>query len=345
MRILYYINQFFGQIGGEDFADHPFEVRDGAFGPAMGLAAQLDAGNEIVATMVCGDNYAVANENGITLAVNALFEEHKIDLVVAGPAFNAGRYGMACGLLCKIAFAKNIPAISAMFEENPGLEIYRKYGFIFPTAANASGMKNALATMASFANTLAKGESVYDCEKYGYYKRGIRHYFFSDKQGAERGVDMMLKKVRGEAFKTELEMPHFSRVPIAPSITDLKKAKVAVITTCGPVPVGNPDKIEAHTCSKWCTYTMEEFGGIDLPQTEIAHGGYSPVNATNNGNRVIPIDAMVRLEKEGIIGEFVKNIYVTVGNSMPVDRALEFGQGIAQDLKKAEIQGAILTSA
>ncbi len=345
MRILYYINQFFAQIGGEEKADCPLEIREGIVGPAMGLVPLLEAGNEIVATAVCGDNFAAENEESITEAITAVLKERNIDLVIAGPAFNAGRYGMACGLICKIAFFNNIPAISAMYEENPGLELYRKYGFIFPTANNAGGMRKALPLMAAFANKLAQGEYVYDYEAEGYFKRGIRHYFFTEKSGAERSVDMMLQKVKGEPFKTELEMPNFTRVPIAPAVADLSKAKIAVITTCGPVPVGNPDHIEAHACSKWKTYTMEEFGGIDLPQTEVAHGGYSPINATNNGNRVIPIDAMVRLEKEGIIGEFEKNIYVTVGNSMPVDRALEFGYGIAQQLREAEIQGAIMTSA
>ena len=30
MKIVHYINQFFGQIGGEEMAGHPLEVRKGA---------------------------------------------------------------------------------------------------------------------------------------------------------------------------------------------------------------------------------------------------------------------------------------------------------------------------
>ncbi len=345
MRILYYINQFFAQIGGEDMADHPLEVRKELVGPATAMAGMLDAGNEIVATVVCGDNYAVGNEERLTEEITKLLKDEKIDLVIAGPAFNAGRYGMACGMVCKIAFQNDIPAVSGMYEENPGLEIYRKYGFTFKTANNAGGMRKALPTMAAFVNKLASGADVYDYEAEGYFKRGIRRYFFTEKTGAVRAVDMALAKVKGEEFKTELEMPNFTRVPVAPAIDDLKSAKIALVTTCGPVPVGNPDRIEAHTCSKWCTYTMEEFGGVEMPKTDIAHGGYSPINATNNGNRVMPVDALVSLENEGYIGEFYKDIFVTVGNSMPVDRAEEFGRGIADAMKRAGIQGALMTSA
>lgn len=345
MRILYYINQFFGQIGGEEMADHPLEIRNELVGPAIAMSAKLAEGNEIVATAICGDNYAVGNEEHLTEELTKVIKDLAIDLVVAGPAFNAGRYGMACGIVCKIAFYLDVPAVSGMYEENPGLEIYRKYGFIFPTGNNAGGMRKAMPLLVGFVNKLASGADVYDFNKEGYFKRGIRRYFFTDKTGAERAVDMMLDKVNGRNYVTELEMPNFTRVPIAPEIKDLKQARIAIVTTCGPVPVGNPDRIEAHTASKWCTYRMEDFGGIEMNQTEIAHGGYSPINATNNGNRVIPVDAMVALEEEGYIGEFYKEIYSTVGNSMPVDRAEEFGKSIAQSMLDAEISGAIMTSA
>ena len=109
---------------------------------------------------------------------------------------------------------------------------------------------------------------------------------------------MAVAKAAGESWKTELNMPNFSHVPASAPIADLSKAKIALLTTCGPVPIGNPDHLEAHTCSKWETYRPEDFGGEDMPATEIAHGGYTPVYGTNNGNRVVPVDAMLELEKE-----------------------------------------------
>ena len=345
MNILYYINQFFGQIGGEEKADIPFELREEPIGPTMAIQSMLNEKNKVVATVICGDNYAVSNEEKITEEIKKIIKARNVDLVIAGPAFNAGRYGMACGIVCKIAYELDIPAISGMFEENPGLEIYRKYGFIFPTANNAAGMRKALPQIAAFANKLSDNEDVYEQESEGYYKRGIRKYMFTNTTGAKRAVDMLVKKVNGIEYKTELEMPNFTRVPISKPIKDLSKARIALLTTCGPVPVGNPDHLEAHTCSKWKTYHIDNFGGSKMDKTEIAHGGYSPINATNNGNRVVPVDAMLELEKEGFIGEFYKEIFVTVGNSMPVDRADEFGKQIANALKELNIDGAILTSA
>lgn len=34
MKAILYINQFFGQIGGEEFAGHEPEIREGIVGPA-----------------------------------------------------------------------------------------------------------------------------------------------------------------------------------------------------------------------------------------------------------------------------------------------------------------------
>ena len=61
MKIVHYINQFFGQIGGEEMAGHPLEVRKGPFGPGTALQALLGRDAEITATIVCGDNYFVEN--------------------------------------------------------------------------------------------------------------------------------------------------------------------------------------------------------------------------------------------------------------------------------------------
>ena len=51
---------------------------------------------------------------------------------------------------------------------------------------------------------------------------------------------MLVKKLNGEPFETELPMPKLDRVPIAPAVKDLKKARIALLNTGGIVPVDNP---------------------------------------------------------------------------------------------------------
>jgi len=60
-QVLYYVNQFFGQVGGEDKASMPPEYRKEKVGPAVGFEGLLKGEGEVVGTIICGDNYF--NEN------------------------------------------------------------------------------------------------------------------------------------------------------------------------------------------------------------------------------------------------------------------------------------------
>ncbi|MFO7275192.1 MAG: glycine/betaine/sarcosine/D-proline family reductase selenoprotein B, partial [Bacillota bacterium] len=95
MRIVHYLNQFFGGIGGEEHAGVRPEVRPGPVGPGQALKAALGDAAEIVATVICGDSWFNENLEEAKATVLELIRQHNPDLVVAGPAFNAGRYGMA----------------------------------------------------------------------------------------------------------------------------------------------------------------------------------------------------------------------------------------------------------
>jgi len=89
---------------------------------------------EIVATIVCGDSYFNENLEAASEKVLSLIQAEKPDMVIAGPAFNAGRYGMACGTVCNLLVEKGITAITAMYDENPGVDVFKKNIYIFITS-------------------------------------------------------------------------------------------------------------------------------------------------------------------------------------------------------------------
>lgn len=345
MRIVHYINQFFGQIGGETEAGYPLEVRPGVVGPGMALKQQI-GDNEIVATIICGDNYFVENIDAVKPQMVNILKEYKADMLVAGPAFNAGRYGMACGNACQIASEElGIETVSGMFSENPGMEMYRKFAYIVPTGNNARGMRDAVSRMGVLINRIAEGETLTDPEKDGFFERGLRENIFLERTGAERCVDMLLKKIKGEDFETELPMPIFEKFEPSPAIKDMSKATIAVMTSGGMVPEGNPHRLEACNCTKWECYSLDsEYGGRGVTKGMVVHGGYDPTYGNEDGNRILPIDMMVELEQEGRIGKLYDYTYVTVGNGMGTDQAAVFGDEIAKELLDAKIDGAILTS-
>ncbi|MFQ6671850.1 MAG: glycine/betaine/sarcosine/D-proline family reductase selenoprotein B, partial [Candidatus Tectimicrobiota bacterium] len=160
-RVVHYLNQFFGQLGGEEKAGVGFTTKDGPVGPGIAFQEAFGEAAEIVGTVICGDDYFAANACAAQEEARPLLEALRPDLVIAGPAFNAGRYGVACGAVCEVATeTMGLPAVTGMYEENPGEELYRKSAYIVPTKDSAAGMREAVATMTRLGLMLARGESL-----------------------------------------------------------------------------------------------------------------------------------------------------------------------------------------
>ena len=344
-RVVHYLNQFYAGIGGEEKANIPPMIKEGAVGPGRPLQQALGEEVEIVATVVCGDSYFAENIEAAAESVVEPVSPYKPDVFVAGPAFNAGRYGIACGAACSAISKKlGIPVVTAMYKENPALELYRKEVYIIPTAGSVRGMAETIPKMATFVRKLGLRQKIGLPEEEGYFPRGIRVNQFVGRTGAERAVDMLLSKLRGEPFQTEYPMPTFERVPPSPVVKELHSATIALVTTGGIVPLGNPDRIEAASASKFAEYNIAGVYDLTPDAYQTCHGGYDPVYANNDPDRILPLDAMRALEKDGTIGKLYDRYYVTVGNATSVDNAQRFGKVIAEKLKAADVEGVILTS-
>ena len=344
-RVVHYINQFYAGIGGEEKANIPPQMKEGIVGPGKPLQDALGEEGEIVATMICGDSYFAENIEAVAASVVESLSPYKPDVFVAGPAFNAGRYGIACGAACSaVSKTLGIPVVTAMYEENPALELYRKEIYAIPTAKSAVGMADAISKMAGLVQKLGFGQEIGLPEEEGYFPRGIRVNRFASQTGAERAVDMLMAKLKGEPFKTEYAMPTFERVPPSSAVKNMSSATIALVTSGGIVPLGNPDRIEAASASKFAEYNIEGVNDLTADAYQTCHGGYDPVYANEDPDRVLPLDAMRDLEKEGAIGKLYDRYYVTVGNATSVANAQKFGREIAEKLIAADVDGVILTS-
>lgn len=345
IRVVHYINQFFAGIGGEEMADHRPEVREGVVGPGMAINAGFKGEAEIVATVICGDSYFGENTKEALKEVLELIKGQNPDLLIAGPAFNAGRYGFACGTVAEaVQNELNIPAITGMYTENPGADMFKKSVYVVSTKNSAAGMRDAVKNLVPLALKLVKGEEIGSPEEEGYLERGIRKNFFTDKRGSERAVDMLLKKLKGEEFITEYPMPNFDRVDPNPAVLDITKATIALVTSGGIVPKGNPDHIESSSASKYGKYDIEGIYDLTVETHETAHGGYDPVYANLDADRVLPVDVLRDLEKEGKIGKLHRYFYTTVGNGTAVASSKKFAEEFSQELKADGVDAVILTS-
>ena len=347
IRALHYLNQFFGGLGGEEQADAAPQWFDGAKGPGQ-LIQSLEPSIEILGSIVAGDNYMAENLDDAVSEIVGLIERNTSaaapDLLLAGPAFNAGRYGMACGAICQAVQQRlGIPAVTAMFNENPAVEIYRRAVTIVETGSDVMAMREAAAGMVHVGGKLVAGDAIVPTEN-DTIPHGLRQNYFADATGAQRAVDMLLRKLSGEAPDTEYAMPVFSRVAPAPAVTDMSAATLALVTSGGIVPRGNPDRIESANASKYGAYSLQGLERLSAETHQSVHGGYDRTFANEDPNRVVPLDAVRALEREGRIGRLHDTYYATVGNATSVERAEKYGREIAAELVNVGVQAVILTS-
>ncbi len=345
IRVVHYINQFFAGIGGEEKADIPPELREGIVGPGMALNKAFNGEAEIVATVICGDSYFNENLKEAKAQVLEMVKSQNPDLFVAGPAFNAGRYGAACGTICKIVEDElGIPVVTAMYIENPGADMYKKDLHIVSTGNSAATMRKAVPALAKLALKIGKGEEIGSPEEEGYIARGVRRNLFREKRGASRAVEMMIKKLKGEEFVTEYPMPAFDNVDPNPAVKDVSKSNIALVTSGGTVPKGNPDRIESSSASKYGKYDIDGVADLTEATYETAHGGYDPVYANEDSDRVLPVDVLRDMEKEGVIGKLHRYFYTTTGNGTSVANSKAFAAEFAKELIADGVDAVILTS-
>ena len=345
MRVVHYLNQFFGGVGGEEKAGMRLEEREGAVGPGRLLEQLLGGNAKIVKTLVCGDNYAVEHQDEVIASVLKKVQEAKAELFIAGPCFEAGRYGMISGALCSAVQSElAIPVVTAMAGENPGADLYREALYIIDSGPTSAKMRDVLTKMAELAKKLVAREEIGLPGEEGYLRRGLIRDEFVEQTAAKRLVDMVMAKVTGGPFESEMVPTSFEPIPMPPAVKDLSKARVMLITDGGLVPKGNPDRIEGSAATRWGAYSIEGLDDLKGDDYEISHGGYDPRFVQEDPDRLVPLDAMREMEREGKIGKLHNEFLSTSGLANPLSNTRRIGREMAEKVKKEGIDAVILTS-
>ena len=345
IRVVHYLNQFFGQIGGEEEANTPVQIRPGAVGPGRLLQTKLGLGYEIVATVICGDNTFAAQPEETAQHVVRLVRDFSPQLLIAGPAFYTGRYGQACGHVCAaIQSELGIPTLTGMHEENPGVEQFRDRVLIVRTGNSARTMADALNHIASLATRLATGEHIDQPADAGCFASGRKRSIVRERPAAQRAVDMLLHKLAEQPTHSEISIPSFDRVEPAPLPAHLSQARVAVVTDGGLITKGNPEGMPPGFTDRKVVLSVAGLAKLSTDTFEVYHKGYDTQFVNNDPNRLVPLDELRQLEQEQIIGHLFETVYSTAGLGMTLTNARRLGHDIGQQLKQAGVQAVILTS-
>ncbi len=344
IRIVHYLNQFFAGKGGEDKADIGFSVQPGAVGPGRALLAIAGEGGEIIATLVCGDNYINDRWPEARAAILAELEKLKPDLVIAGPAFNAGRYSLACVSVCKLAPEAGIAAITAMYPESPGAAMRGHDLVVVATGPNPAGMADALKKMWQLGSRLARKEELGPARDEGYLPRGIRKSILRSDTGYKRAVDMLSAKVHSRPFSSEIPVYLPDRVPVMTLAKDLKDSIIALVTTGGLVRRGNPDSQVASNTNHYQKHFIGDSTALTSDDWEAYHAGYFNDIASRNPNYILPLSHTRKFQQDGVIRGVHTWIYTLPGCSTPIDPSRRLGRDIARELKESGVDGCLLVS-
>ena len=345
IRVVHYLNQFYGGYGGEDTAGMGISVKEEAVGPGAAINALLKDEGEIVATVICGDNYVTENIETVVPEILEIIKGYQPDLVIAGPGFNAGRYGLACGAITAgVTEILKIPAVTGLYVENPGTELYKDRCYILESGDHGKYLRKAVSKMVPFGIRLVKKEEIGSSEEEGYHGNGPAPDIDYMTPAAKRGIDMLLKKYHGEPFKTEVIMPKQEYIELPVMKKSLNEAKIALVTDGGLVPKGNPESMPAVNSKTYKTYDITGKERLETEDYEVSHQGYNNAFVNADPNRLVPVDAIMEAKESGKIADVLTKYYTTAGVRTSLENAKKFGKSIAGELIEQGVDAVLLTS-
>jgi len=343
-RVVCFVNQFFGGIGGEEHANHPVETKDGAVGGARAVANALGASGNVVATIIGGDNYVNEEADTALGFIEAELARLKPDLLLAGPAFNAGRYGLACGAVGKIATRLGIPSVTGMYPENPGVLTNRRDTIIIPTGETPTDIAPVVKEMVRIGLKMVNCEELKPSNEEGYISRGIRKVGSREEPAAKRAVKMLVHKLSGQPWVTELPLEMPEKVLPAAPIADMSLAKVAIVTVGGLVPKGNPDRLPGGPSDVWFKYSIDGLDTLRSGDWESVHVGFFTGLVNKNPNYVVPLNLLRAFESNGTIKSVYPWYLSTSGRGTPVATSKRMGAEMASLLKDEGVDACLLVA-
>jgi glycine reductase complex component B subunit gamma len=205
-------------------------------------------------------------------------------------------------------------------------------------------MRKDLAGFAKLALKLGKNGKLDPAIVDGYLPRGYRYNEYVQKPAAMRGIEMLTRRLAGENPMTEIPLRGFEKVAPALPLLDLKGATIAIVTGGGMVPRGNPDKLKQAFADAFGIYSIKGLAELPAGDFKGIHGGFDSTWVDEDPDRVVPLDVLRMLEKEGRFKKLYDEYFALCGIGTNVAMAKKLGAQVAEQLKRREVSAAIYTS-
>ena len=161
-KIIIVLNHTQAGMGSDENANLKPAGKKGAIGPGRTLASYFSENNsEIVATLYCGDEYFLNNQEEVTKKFLAISKKFGAEAVLCGPAMQYEKFGEMSAKLTKSFNDYGIPTAAAMSQENEAVETYKNsIPIIKMPKKGGIGLNDSFKNMATFVSALAAKKDV-----------------------------------------------------------------------------------------------------------------------------------------------------------------------------------------
>ena len=178
----------------------------------------------------------------------------------------------------------------------------------------------------------------------GFIPRGKRRAIMVERAGYQRAVTMLLDKMSGMSYSSEIHVISPGRVKPAPPVSNLEECKLGMVTTGGLIPKGNPERETSGHPDRYFKYSIDKIDEMVSDDWEAFHGGYYNITSSENPNYILPLPAVRELERTGVVGSVSPTIFTMPGVGTPIEKARRFGAEIAKELEEQGVNCCILVA-
>ena len=119
---------------------------------------------------------------------------------------------------------------------------------------------------------------------------------------------------------------------------------MALVTEGGLVPRGNPDRLEWVRASRWLSYGLAGVDDLAGIGHDVIHGGYDAAWVREDPDRLLPVDVLREMVRDGEVGELLDAYYVTCGNHGILAQMARYAREIAGELRRREVDAVLLVA-
>lgn len=174
MKVLLLFDQTQAGLGGKESADLALGGKMQAIGSANMFEDYLESiGGKVVATLWCGDQTFLNNEEEVSKKLCAMIKKIQPDVVIGGPCFNYPNYALMCSRVALMSNeVLNIPAFSIMSEDcTAAISTYKdKVNILKMPKKGGIGLNDSLHRMCDYAKMLVDHEDTSSFEAENCYR-------------------------------------------------------------------------------------------------------------------------------------------------------------------------------